>query len=46
MMMYTSEFSHETLEFSDPVPKLGNFVNVWIVSNGGIVHFVDTETSL
>jgi hypothetical protein len=42
----TSEFSYETLELSDPVPKLGYFVDVWIVSNRGIINFVYAETGL
>ena len=46
MIVYTSKFPYEALEFSDPVPKLGDFVNVWIVPNRGIVNFVHTETGL
>jgi hypothetical protein len=42
---FPSKLSYETLQFSDPVSKLGDFVDVWIVPNRRIVNFVYTETS-
>ena len=44
--MCTSQFSHETLQFSDPVSKLGDFVNVWIITDRGIIDFVNAEAGL
>ena len=42
----TSKLSHETLQFSDPVSKLGDFVDVWIITDRGIIDFVNAETGL
>jgi hypothetical protein len=41
---FSSKFSYETFQFCDPVPKFGDFVNVWIVTNRGIINFVNAET--
>lgn len=43
---YTSQFSHETLKFSDPVPKFSDFVDVRIVSYCWIIDFVHAEAGL
>jgi hypothetical protein len=41
---FSSKFSYETLQFSNPVPKLGDFVDVWVVTDRGIIDLVDAET--
>jgi hypothetical protein len=46
MISHTSKFSYETLQFSDPVPKFGDFVDVWVVTDRGIIDLVDAETGL
>jgi hypothetical protein len=43
-MGFSSKFSYETLKFSDPVSKLCDFVDVWIVTNRWIINFVYAET--
>ena len=43
---HTSKLSYETFQFSDPIPKLGDFVDVWIVTDRGIIDFVNAETGL
>ena len=43
---HTSKFSYETLQFCNPVSKLGDFVDVWIVTDRGIIDFVNAETGL
>jgi hypothetical protein len=41
---FSSKFSYETFQFCDPVSKLGDFVDVWIIANRGIIDFVNAET--
>jgi len=41
---FSSKFSYEALQFSDPVSKLGDFVDVWIVTDRGIINLVNAET--
>ena len=43
---YTSKFSYETLQFSYPVSKFGDFVDVWIVPDRGIINLVNAEPGL
>ena len=43
---YTSKLSYETLKFGDPVSKLGDFVDVRIVTDGRVVDFINAETGL
>jgi hypothetical protein len=40
---FSSKLSYETLQFSDSVPKLGDFVDVRIVTNRRIINFVHAE---
>jgi len=42
-MGFSSKFSYETLQFSYPVSKLGDFVDVWIVTDRGIINLVNAE---
>jgi len=41
---FSSKFSYETFQFCDPVSKLSDFVDVWIVTDRGIIDFVNAET--
>jgi len=43
---YTSKFSYETLQFCDPVSKLSDFIDVGIVTDGGVIDLINTETGL
>jgi hypothetical protein len=41
---FSSKFSYETLQFCDPVPKLSDFIHVGIVTDGGVIDLINTET--
>lgn len=41
---FSSKFSYETLQFCDPVSKLGDFVDVRIVTDGWVIDFINAET--